>query len=137
MKVVKILERRFNGKIDRELSNFVETMKHRIQNAILTSIASIAAHKNRSMNASSERDATSVAANSEREEHSGIAVSFESLSEKNKSLHVVNTKDETQNKIPNEPNELSVPDTHFDRQPHTHHSYTIASLTVHLLFVHK
>ena len=34
-------------------------------------------------------------------------------------LHVLNITDETRNKIPDEVSELSVPYTHFDRQPHS------------------
>ena len=35
---VKILERCFNARIDREMSNIVDTVEDRIQNAILTAI---------------------------------------------------------------------------------------------------
>ena len=61
-------------------------------------------------------------ASSEREENIGITAPFESVSEKNITLHVLNTKDETRNKTPDIVSEFSVPDTHFDRQPHTHHN---------------
>ena len=64
---VKTLERCFNGKIDKEMSNFVYTVEDRIQNAILTAIDSIVAPMIqlaiRSINASSGQDATSVTAN--------------------------------------------------------------------------
>ena len=30
--------------------------------------------------------------------------------------------DDTRRKIPDEVSELSVPDTHFDQQPHIHHN---------------
>ena len=54
---VKTLERSFNEKIDREMSNFADTVEDRIQNAILTAIDSIVGPKielaNRSLNASS------------------------------------------------------------------------------------
>ena len=67
---VKTLERCFDGRIDREMSNIVDTVEDRIQNAILTAIDSIVAPKielaTRSINAASGRDATSVAANSEQ-----------------------------------------------------------------------
>ena len=67
---VKTLERCFNERIDREKSNIVETVEDRFQNAILTAIDIIVAHKIewaiRSINESSERDATSVTAISER-----------------------------------------------------------------------
>ena len=77
---VKTLERCFNERIDREMSNIIDTAEDRIQNAILTAIENIVAPKIelaiRSINASSGRDATSVSANSERKEHVGINVFF-------------------------------------------------------------
>ena len=91
---VKTLERYFNEKIDREMSNIVDTVEDRIQNAILTAIDSIVAPKIelaiRSINASSGRDVTSVTANSERGEHIGITAPFENVSERNNTLHVLN-----------------------------------------------
>ena len=42
---VKTLERCFNEKIDREMSNIVDTAEDRIQNAILTAIDGIVAPK--------------------------------------------------------------------------------------------
>ena len=84
---VKTLERPFNERIDREMSNFVDTVENRIQNAILTAIASIVAPNielaTRSKNASSGRDATGVTANSERREHAGIIAFFGSASGNN------------------------------------------------------
>ena len=62
-------------------------------------------------------------ANREPGEHIGITVPFENVSERNNTLHVFNTNDETRNDIPDEVKELSVRGTHFDRQPYTHHSY--------------
>ena len=54
---VKTLERSFNEKINREMSNFADTVEDRIQNAILTAIDSIVGPKielsNWSLNASS------------------------------------------------------------------------------------
>ena len=62
----KTLERCFNERIDKEMSNIVDTVGDRIQNAILTAIDNIVAPEIelaiRSMNASSGRDATSVSA---------------------------------------------------------------------------
>ena len=82
---VKTLERCFNEKIDREMSNIVDTVDDRIQNAILTAIDSIVAPKIelaiRSINASSGRDVTSVSANSECREHMGINAPIENESE--------------------------------------------------------
>ena len=74
------------------------------------------------MNASYGRDAASVTAISERGEHSVITAPFENVSEKSNTLLVLNTNDETRNKIPDELSEFSVPDIHFDRQTHTHHN---------------
>ena len=76
---VKTLERCFNERIDREMSNIVDSGEDRIQNAILTAIDSVVAPKIelairaiRSVNSSSGRDTTSGAANSERGEHIGL-----------------------------------------------------------------
>ena len=125
---VKTLERRFNERIDREMSNIVDTVEDRIQNAILTAIENIVAPKIelaiRSINASSGRDVTSVIANSERGERVGINASFENASENNNTLHVPSVSDETRLNIPDEVGELSVPETRFDRQPHTPHMVT-------------
>ena len=92
----------------------------------MTAIDNIVATKNelaiRSINASSGRDATSVSASSERREHSGVNTSFENASGNNNTLGVSNVNDETRHNIPDEVSELSVPETHFDRQPHTHHN---------------
>ena len=115
----------FNERIDRKFCNIVDTVEDRIQNAILTVIDSIVAPKIelaiRSINASSGRDATSVTANSERDEHLGITARLENVSEENNTSHVLSMNDEARNKIPDEVSEISVPETHFDRQPHTHH----------------
>ena len=115
---VKTLERCFNERIDREMSNIVDTVEDRIQNAILTAIDNIIAPKIelaiRSMNASSGRDATSVSASSERREHVGINASFGNASGNNNTLGVSNVNDETRHNIPDEVSELSVPETHFD-----------------------
>ena len=94
---VKTLERCFNERIDREISNIVDTVEDRIQNAILTAIVNIVAPKIelaiRSINASSGRDVTSVTANSERGERVGINASFENASENNNTLRVPNVND--------------------------------------------
>ena len=125
---VKTLERRFNERIDREMSNIVDTVEDRIQNAILTAIENIVTPKIelaiRSTNASSGRDVTSVIANSERGERVGINASFENASENNNTLRVPSVSDETRLNIPDEVGELSVPETRFDRQPHTPHMVT-------------
>ena len=125
---VKILERCFKEKIDREMSNIVDTVEDRIQNAILTAIKNIVAPETelaiRSINASSGRDVTSVTANSECGGRIGINVFFENASENNNTLHVSNVNDETRYNILDEVNELSVPETRFDRLAHTHHMVT-------------
>ena len=96
---VKTLERCFNERIDREMSNIVDTVEDRIQNAILTAFENNVAPKIelaiRSINASSGRDVTSVTANSERVERVGINASFENASENNNTLRVPNVNDET------------------------------------------
>ena len=120
---VRTLERCFTERIDREMSNIVDTVEDRIQNAILTTIDNNVAPKIelaiRSINASSEGEATSVSAHSERREHVGINASFENASENN---NVPKGNDETRHNIPDEVSELSAPETRFDRQTHTHHS---------------
>ena len=125
---VKTLERCFNERIDRKTSNIVDTVEDRIQNAILTAIDNNIAPKIelaiKSINASSGRDATSVSANSERRERLRINTSFENASGNNNTLGVSSVNDETRHNIPDELSEFSVPETHFDRQTHTHHIVT-------------
>ena len=109
------------------MSNLVDTVEDRIQNAILNPIDNIVAPKNelaiRSIDASSGRDATSIAANSECRELVGINASFENASRNNNVQQVSNGNDETRKKnIPDEVSELSVSRTLFDRQTHTHHT---------------
>ena len=127
-KSVKTLVRCFNERIDREMSNIVDTVEDRIQDAILTAIENILAPKIelaiRSINASSGRDATSVSANSERRERVGINASFENASKNNDTLDASNLNVETRHNNPDEVSELSVPETPFDRQAHTHHMVT-------------
>ena len=132
---VKTLERCFSERTDREMSNIVDTVEDRIQNAILTAIENIVAPKIelaiRSINSSSGRDATSVSANSERRERVGINASFENASRNNDTLDTSNVNDETRHNNPDEVSELSVPETHFDRQAHTHHMVTGPSNPTH------
>ena len=107
---VKTLERCFNERIDREMSNIVDTNEDRIQNAILIAIDNIVTPKIelaiRSINASSGRDATSVSASSERRKHVGINAPFESASGNENTLGVSNVNDETRHDIPDEVSEL-------------------------------
>ena len=65
-----------------------------------------------------------MTANSERREHVGNIASFENASGNNNTLGVSNRNDETRHIIPDELSELSVPETDFDRQAHTHHMVT-------------
>ena len=122
---VKTLERCFNERVDREMNNIVDTVEDRIQNAILTAIDNIIAPKIelaiKSISASSGRDVTSVSVNSERREHAGINASFENASGNNDTQDLSKVNDETRHGITEEVSELSVPETHFDRQTHTHH----------------
>ena len=124
---VKTLERCFNERIDREMSDIVDTVEDKIQNTFLAAIDNIAPKVElaiRSINASSGREVTSVTANSECGEHVGINASFENASENNIILRVSNVNDETQQNIPDEVSELSVPAARFDGQPNTHHMVT-------------
>ena len=120
---VKALERCFNERIHREMSNIVDTVEDRIENAILTAIDNIVGPKIelaiRSINASSGRDVASMSANSERREHTGINAPFETASENNNTLNVADINDETRHNSQIEVGELSVHGTYFDRQPHT------------------
>ena len=131
---VKILERCFNERIDREMNNIVDTVEDRIQNAILTAFDKIVGPKIelaiRSMNASSGQDATSVSANSERREHVGINTSFENASGNNNTLCVSNVNDETRHNILDEVSGFSVPETHFDWQAYTHHKNLFVLRTI-------
>ena len=72
------------------MSNIIDTVEDRIQKAMLSAIDNIVAPKSelaiRSINASSGRDVTSVAANSERGEHIGINAPFENASENNTTI---------------------------------------------------
>ena len=116
---VKTLEKCFNGRVDRETGNFVDTVEDRVQNAILTAIDSIFTPKIElavsSINECSGRDTTSATANSERGERIGITALFKNVSERKNTQHVINTNDETRNILPDEVNELSVPGTNYDR----------------------
>ena len=121
---VKTLERCYNERIDKEMSNIVDTVEDRIQNAILTPIVIFAPKIElvvRSINASSGRDMASTWTKSVHEERVGITALFENASENNNVLHVSNMNDDTQNNSPVEVSELSVPGTRFDRQSHAHH----------------
>ena len=126
---VKTLERCFSERIDREMSNIIDTVEERIQNAILTAIENIVAPKIelaiRSMNASSGRDAISVSVNSERREQVGVNAFFENASGNNNTLGVSNVNDETRHNNSDEVSELPVPETHFDRQTHTYNKNVV------------
>ena len=117
------------------MSNIVDTVEDRIQNAILTAIDNIVAPKIelaiRSINASSGRDVTSVSANSERREHMGINAPIENASENNNTLGVTNVNDETRRNSQDGVSELSVPGTQFGRQSHIHHVLAGGSEQIH------
>ena len=70
---------------------------------------------------------TSVTANSERGEHVRINASFKNASGNNDILHVSNVNDETRPNVPDKISELPAPETHFDRQTHTHHTSAMAA----------
>ena len=104
--------------MDRGMGNMIDTVEESIQNAILTTIHSYITPKIelaiRSINASSGRDATNVMASSERGEHINIAALLENVPRRNKTVQVLYTNDETRNKLLDDVNKLSVPDTNFD-----------------------
>ena len=132
---VKTLEGCFNERIDREMSNIVDTVEDRIQNAVLTAIDNIVTPKIelaiRSINASSGRDVTSASGNSERREYEGINASFENASANNRTLGMANTNDETRHDFHDGVSELPVSEAQFDRQLPTHHMPSGASSEVH------
>ena len=131
----KTLERCFNERIDREMNNIVDTVEDRIQNAILAAIDNIVTPKIelaiRSINASSGGDVTSVCANSERRERTGINTSYENASENNNTIGVIKINDETRRNSQDGVSELSVPGTQFDRQSHKHYMMTDPSNETH------
>ena len=124
---VKTLERCFSERIDREMSNIVDTVEDRIQNAILTATDNIVAPKIeyaiRSIKASSGRDATSVTANSKCREHVGIKASCANAPGNNNVQQVPNGNDETRNNNPDEVSDLSASGNYFGRQTHTHRGH--------------
>ena len=132
---VKTLERCFNERIDREMSNIVDTVEDRIQNAVLTAIDNIVTPKIelaiRSINASPGRDVTSASGNSERREYEGINASFENASANNRTLGMANTNDETRHDFHDGVSELPVSEAQFDRQLPTHHMPSGASSDIH------
>ena len=99
----------------REMSRTVDTVEDRIQEAILTAIDNILIYYPRiqlavrSINASSRQDVTSVTANSKRGKRIRFTASFENVSERNNTLPVLNTNDDSRKNIPDEVSELSVP----------------------------
>ena len=117
------------------MSNIVDTVEDRIQNAILTAIDNIVAPKIelaiRSINASSGRDVTSASGNSERRVHEGIKASFENASENNNTLGTTNINDETRCNSFDGISELSVPGTQLDRRSPTHHMPSGVSSEIH------
>ena len=118
---VRTLERCFEERIDRAMGNITGSIKNWIQNAIRTTFAPKVVLAVRSRNSSSGRDATSVMMNSEHGEHIGIAGFFGNVSDRENTLHALKTNDETRDIFPEEVGELSVPEAHVERQPHTHH----------------
>ena len=81
------------------MSNIIDTVEDRIQNAILNAKDSINTPKVelafKSSNASSGRDTTSVMASSKRGDYIAIAAPLENVSERNNTMHVLNMNDET------------------------------------------
>ena len=100
---MKTSERCLNERIDREMSNIVDRVEDKIQNATLAAsdnfVAPMIESVIRSINASSGRDVSSVTAKSERGKHLGINTSFENASGNNNVLHVSNINDETRHNI--------------------------------------
>ena len=118
------------------MGNFADTVEDKTQNTTLTAIDNNITPKIeialRSINAFSGGDATSVLANSERGEHIGITASFENVSERNNTLHLLNTDDETTYNFTDQVSELSVPGTYSDGQPHTFHKNAFRKVNLSL-----
>ena len=133
---VKTLERCFNERIDREMNNIVDTVEDRIQNANLIAIDNIIAPKIelaiKSVKASSGRDTTSVSANSERREHTGINALFENAPENNNNtLGVANINDETRRNFQDEVSGSPVQGTQFGLRSPAHHTMSGGNTEVH------
>ena len=111
------------------MSYIVDTVEDRIQTAVLTAKDSIVARKIELAISSKMRPLDGMRPVSQQirnvENIQGLVPLFETVSEMIHTLHVLNTNDEIRNKIPDDVSELSVPDTYFDRQPHTHHNSQI------------
>ena len=125
---VKTSEECFHERIDTKIGNIVDTVEDQVQNVISAAMDRIFTPKVdlaiRSINASSERDSTSVMGNSERGKHRGVTAPLENVSERDNTLHVKHINDETRNIIQDKLSELSIPDTYLERQPQTHHIMT-------------
>ena len=104
------------------MGNMVDTVENRIQNPISTAIVIFITSKIELAVTSKMRLLDNVTVILERGERVGIIASFENLSERNNTLHVLNTNDESGKNIPDETSEISAPGTQFDRQSYTHHS---------------
>ena len=121
--IVRTLKRRLNENAGCEMGNIVYTVEDKFQNAFLTSNYGNFNRKIdlaiRSVNASSERDTTSVLANLERDEHQKFTGVFENVSEKNTTPHVFNTYDETRNESLDKVSGLLLAGKHFGWKPHT------------------
>ena len=95
---VKTLEMCFDEWIDREMSNILDTVEDRIQNAILTATDNIVAPKNelaiRLINAPSGTGSDYCYSKFVSWGHVGLTASFENASGNNNVLHVSNVNDE-------------------------------------------
>ena len=125
---VKTLETCLKERIDREMNKIFDTVEDRIRNATITAIDNFVGRRIElaicSINASSGRDVTKAAANSEGKEHVGINASCDNASGNNNVQQVPDRKDETRNNISDEVSELSFAETHFHRQTRSHHMVT-------------
>ena len=130
---VRTLERCFIEKVEREISNIADTLEDK-KTAILTATDSIVAPKLQFAVRSKKhvlwRRSDHCHGKFGTWEHIGITTTFENVSERNNTLHVLSTNDETGNSTPDEVSEWLPPGTPFDRQPHTHHMVT--GQTIHI-----
>ena len=100
------------------LSNIVDTVEDRIQNAILTAFDIVSTPRIelavRSLNSSCGRDSTSVTEISQHGERVGITASLENVSQRKNTIYLLNTNDEPRRNITDKVSRLSVPRPHFD-----------------------
>ena len=104
------------------MSNLVETVEDRIQNAILTALDNIVTSRTElAVRLSSGRDVASVTANSDSGKQIAFVAPRENVSGMDITFCDFNIAAETRGYNLDEISEILVSETHFDGQAHTHH----------------